>query len=137
VTSPGNGLGFGDGGFNYGNDVLGVALWPQGRLLAGRLPGGGSYAETEPDGSIRAKLGWWRAIEGSLTVDGVRLDASAPALRATIPSGYGSSGFQPTDLTFPTAGCWQVTGRVGDASLEFVVQVSTDGGRAGRKRAKG
>src|SRR3954469_7722537 len=64
VTLPGADLQFGDGGFNHGNDSLGVALWPGGRLVAGRLPGGGSNAQTNPDGSISAKLGWWRASEG-------------------------------------------------------------------------
>jgi hypothetical protein len=125
VTPPGGDLRFGDGGFNYGNDSLGVALWPNGKLVAGRLPDGGSYAEVKPDGSIRAKLGWWRAVEGRLTIDGVRLDASAPPLRADIPLGYGPTGFQATLLTFPTQGCWQVTGSLGDASLKFVVFVSS------------
>jgi hypothetical protein len=37
--------------------ALAVVLWPKGRLLAGRLPDGSSYAEIEPDGSISAKLG--------------------------------------------------------------------------------
>lgn len=124
VTPPGDDLRFGDGDFNYGNDSLGVALWPNGRLVAGRLPGGGSYAETEPDGSIRAKLGWWRAMEGQLSIDGARLDAFAPPLRVDIPPGYGPTGFQATELTFPTRGCWQVIGSVGDAGLKFVVFVS-------------
>jgi len=30
---------------------------------------------------------------------------------------------QPTELIFPTEGCWEVTGRVGDASLTFVTLV--------------
>jgi hypothetical protein len=123
VTSPGDDLQFGDGGFNHGNGSLGVALWPNGKLAAGPLPDGGSYAEIKPDGSIRAKLGWWRAVEGQLSIQGARLDASAPPLRADIPAGYGSSGFQSTVLTFPTPGCWQVVGSVGNASLTFVVRV--------------
>jgi hypothetical protein len=59
-----------------------------------------------------------------LRIDGVRLDASAPPLRADIPPGYGPTGFQATELTFPTHGCWQVIGRVGNASLKFAVLVS-------------
>jgi hypothetical protein len=99
VTSPGGDLRFGDGDFNYGNDSLGVALWPNGKLVAGRLPDGGSNAEAKPDGSIRAKLGWWRAVEGRLSIDGVRLHDSAPPLRAFIPLGYGPTGFQATVLS--------------------------------------
>jgi hypothetical protein len=56
-------------------------------------------------------------------VRGERLDAAAPPLAADVPAGYGAEGFQPTGLTFPTTGCWQVVGSVGDASLEFVVRV--------------
>jgi hypothetical protein len=29
----------------------------------------------------------------------------------------------PAGLTFPTTGCWRITGAVGDARLEFVVRV--------------
>jgi hypothetical protein len=96
VTAPGAELPFGDGGFNHG----------------------------KPDGSIRAKLGWWRAVEAGLSIEGDRLDASAPPLRVAIPHGYGPSGFQATDLIFPTPGCWQVVASVGDASLKFAVSVS-------------
>lgn len=58
-----------------------------------------------------------------LTVAGERLDAAAPPLRAHVPPGYGPEGFQPTGLTFPTAGCWRLTGSVGGVSLTFVVRV--------------
>jgi len=30
---------------------------------------------------------------------------------------------KPSGITFPTEGCWQVTGRVGEASLTFVALV--------------
>jgi hypothetical protein len=109
--------------FNHGNGSLWVALWPQGKLLAGTLPDGSSWAEVKPDGSIDAKLGWWRGSSGQLTIRGHRLDASAPPLRANIPHGYGSSGFQATGILFPTEGCWQVTGSVGDNGLTFVTLV--------------
>jgi hypothetical protein len=40
-----------------------------------------------------------------------------------VPDGYGDSGFQSSGITLPSEGCWQVTGRVGDASLTFVTLV--------------
>jgi hypothetical protein len=75
------------------------------------------------DGSISAKFGWWRGPEGPLRIEGRRLDATAPPVGASIPDGYASSGFQPSGVLFPTEGCWEVTGRVADASLSFVVLV--------------
>jgi hypothetical protein len=104
--------------FNYGNRYLGAALWRHGRLLASR--GGATWAQILPDGSIRTKVGWWRAVPGRLTIHGERLDGPAARLRASVPTGYGSIGFQPTGLTFPTPGCWRVAGH----ELEFVVFVT-------------
>jgi hypothetical protein len=75
------------------------------------------------DGSITTKFGWWRGVVGKLQIEGRRLDAPAPPLVGHVPDGYGDSGFQSSGITFPTAGCWQVTGRVGDASLTFVALV--------------
>jgi hypothetical protein len=123
VTAPGGKVPLGSNGFNYGNGSLGVTLWPKGKLVAGRLPDGSSYAETRSDGSIQAKLGWWRAVEGQLRIEGKRLDAPAPPLRAYIPDGYGPTGFQATGLTFPAQGCWKVAGSLGRARLTFVVLV--------------
>jgi hypothetical protein len=77
----------------------------------------------EPDGSIAAKLGWWRITPGTLAIIGRRLDASAPPLRASIPEGYGSSGFQASGVWFPTEGCWEITGTVGGQTLSFVTFV--------------
>jgi hypothetical protein len=108
--------------FNYGNRYLGAALWPRGRLVASR--GGATWGQAQPDGSIWAKVGWWRAVPGRLTIHGERLDGPTEPLRASVPRGYGSSGFQSTGLMFPTAGCWRVTGRVAAHELEFVVFVS-------------
>lgn len=124
ATAPkGNGSAS-DDGFSYGNDELAVALWPNGRLVAGPLPDGARYADIRPDGSVVAKLGWWRGLRGPLTVKGERLDGRAAPLRATVPhSGYGSTGFLPSLLTFPTEGCWKVVGSVGRAKLAFVVRV--------------
>jgi hypothetical protein len=110
-------------GFNHGNGSIAVALWPKGRLPAGILPDGSAWAEILEDGTIHAKLGWWRGEEGYLRIEGERLDATAPPLTANIPGGYGFSGFQPVGRMFPTAGCWRVVARLGDSSLAFVVRV--------------
>jgi hypothetical protein len=82
-----------------------------------------------PDGTVVFRLGgaekfpWWRRVRGKLSIQGRRLDASAPPLRARIPEGYGDTGFQSTALIFPTEGCWEVTGKAGEASLTFVTKV--------------
>jgi len=110
--------------FNHGNETIRVALAPpDGRVVAGLLPGGGMRATINPDGSIDAKVGWWRAGSGRPVITGGRIDGDAAPLRAHVPSGY-SAGFQATGLTFPTTGCWRVRGSYGGASLTFTVHVT-------------
>ena len=50
-------------------------------------------------------------------------------LRARIPDGYGDTGFQATALIFPTEGCGEVTGEVGETSLTLVTRVVKVGER--------
>jgi hypothetical protein len=54
---------------------------------------------------------------------GRSLDEPASSVTAQIPSGYGATGFQASQIIFPADGCWEVTGRAGVASLTFVVLV--------------
>ncbi|MCP9487321.1 MAG: hypothetical protein MSC30_15850 [Gaiellaceae bacterium MAG52_C11] len=79
----------------------------------------------EPDGSLFAKIPWYRGIRGKLRLTAARLDASAPSPRIHIPGGYGSYGFQSTGISFPSAGCWRITGSVDRARLTFVTLVLT------------
>jgi hypothetical protein len=47
-----------------------------------------------------------------------------PPLRATIPDGYGETGFQATGLSFPTEGRWEIVARVGTAhTFRLVAEV--------------
>jgi hypothetical protein len=69
------------------------------------------------------KFPWQRGISGRLTIEGRRLDADAPPLRSEVLSGYGDRGFQSSYIIFPTPGCWEVTGRVADASVTFITTV--------------
>jgi hypothetical protein len=117
--------GFTAAAFNYGNARLRAHLyWPRGTITAGTLSNGGAMAIVNTDGSISAKLGWWRGVAGRLAITGRRLDRRGPPLRADVPGGYGSRGFQPSGLTFPTVGCWRVTGKLPGARLSFVVKVT-------------
>jgi hypothetical protein len=102
-------------GTHHGNGKLSTILYyPRLRVTARNL---------QPDGSVVEKFPWWRAVRGPLRIGGRRLDAPAPPLRALVPDGYGDRGFQATAIVFPTQGCWRVTGRVGRASLTFVLLV--------------
>jgi hypothetical protein len=107
---------------SYGNRQLSLGpfgLWPDGTVVF--KPGGAGFIT--PDGSLGMKFGWTRGVRGQLRIDGRRLDAPASPLRSVIPKGYSEIGFQATALVFSTPGCWEVTGRVGDASLTFVTKV--------------
>jgi len=101
----------------YGNGSLWVGgLGEAGVILA-------EPRSVEPDGSIGWKLGWWRIDPGRLSISGHRLDAAAPPLRAEVSEDYGDQGFVPSGVHFPSEGCWEVTGTVGDATLTFVAFV--------------
>jgi len=107
-----------------GNGELWTVLWPNGKVMMEQY-------NREADGSLSMKWGWVRAVTGPLTIEGHRLDTDASVdaepLRADIPDGYGDTGFQVSALIFPTTGCWEVTGRVGESSLTFVTEVLFEG----------
>jgi hypothetical protein len=102
----------------HGNGSLWVGgLWPNGVVIMTR-------DDVGPDGQLGMKFGWYRLTSGYLTITGRRLDAPAPpASGLTFPGGYGPTGFNASGVTFPTEGCWQVTGRVGRVALTFVTFV--------------
>ncbi len=122
VTQPNGSLPPGEtveSSYYLGNGQLWTVLWPDGKIYM--LP-----ENQETDGSFSMKWGWVRGTNGALTIEGHRLDAEAEPLRAEIPEGYGDTGFQVSALIFPSTGCWEVTGRVDDASLTFVTEVVFD-----------
>jgi len=96
----------------YGNGKLWTVLPLDGTLILRR----------ERDGSIGGKFPWWRAVPGNLTIAGRRLDGEG-TIWSNVPAGYGVTGFQSTAIFFSGEGCWEITGRVPDASLTFVVDV--------------
>lgn len=114
--------------WSYGNALLSLGpfgLWPDGTVVF--RPGAAGIVT--PDGALSMKFGWTRGVRGKLNITGHRLDGDAPALRSDIPCCYGENGetgFQATALIFPTPGCWEVTGHVGDreeSRLTFVTKV--------------
>jgi hypothetical protein len=90
------------------------------------------------DGEIRGlreKMGWWRAgydwrtePTPKLKVTGRRLDSQAPPLDVDGPNAVGVRGYprnyMMVGLTFPTEGCWEITGHYEDDELTFVVWVA-------------
>jgi hypothetical protein len=105
-------------GASYGNGKLWVGgLWPDGIIQA-------TPDFIEKDGSIRMKFGWWRAVDGKLTITGHRVDALGVPALGDAPDGYGTLGFQASGVTFPEAGCWEVTGSLDTGTkLTFVTFV--------------
>ena len=100
----------------FGNGDLWIELYPN--------PLRPRPEDVRMNGRIAIKYPWWRGVSGRLAITGRRLDATAPALSAHVPDGYGRKGFQSTAIVFPTPGCWEVTGAVGDVSLTFVALVA-------------
>jgi hypothetical protein len=116
----------------HGNGLLWVGyLSPDGVIVV-------REDAVEADGSIELKFPWARRIVEYRTVDGAltgifsgdltiaarRLDASAPSPRVfTDPSGVHVTSV----VTFPTTGCWEVTGRAGADTLTFVFALVIEG----------
>ena len=111
---------FGSGSAHWNGNLYVSGLWPDGTIVF-RPDGPGSVY---PDGSVGMKIAWYRGngLRGKLAIEGKRLDAPAPPLRANF-SDYRDTGFQPSEVIFPTKGCWRVTGRVADARVTFVTRV--------------
>jgi hypothetical protein len=105
----------------YGNAAMWASLWRNGTIVF--RPGGAGLVMA--DGSLRMKQGWWRrSLEGRLVIEGRRLDEPAPPLRYEERGlALEPAGFNPSYLIFPTPGCWEVTGRVGNDTLTFVTRV--------------
>jgi hypothetical protein len=101
----------------FGNEALWVGgLGDDGVILADRTL-------VNVDGSVSWKFGWYRLATGMLAIAGRRIDAEGPPIRASVPAGYGASGFQASGVDFPAEGCWEITGTIGQASLVFVTFV--------------
>ena len=104
-------------GFTHGNGLLSSTV-----PLDGVVTG----AHYEPDGSVSWKPGWRPAngfrFAGPLTVKGERLDAPSPPMRV-LAVRWGTGNSWRTASTFPSEGCWRITGRVDDIALSYVVKV--------------
>jgi hypothetical protein len=106
----------------YGNGRLAVST--EGLILA-------TERTLNPNGTISEKFGWWAAptTMGDLRISGKRFDRAiqrtvrthiSGGLDPNVPSGI---RFWSTIVTFPTRGCWRLTGKLGAARLTFVVIV--------------
>lgn len=105
----------------YGNEWLSTSLymWSDGPVVI--VPDDGRIAA---DGTIHGmKWHWYRYVPGELTVEGRRLDAPSAPLVVHGGSGLSDRGFLAKSLTFPSAGCWEITGRVAGHELTFVTLV--------------
>ena len=102
--------------FGYRQGRIAVELWPLGVTLVQR-------SDITPDGAFGVKVGWYRYGRGKLTITATRLDKPGRVIRTSVPSGYGSTGFQASGIDFPSAGCWKVTGTVGQSHLTYVTVV--------------
>jgi hypothetical protein len=105
-----------DGFSHYANGAL--EAWVPGKFVF--APGGAGFVDH--DGALGIKFAFNRLRPGRLFVGGRRLDGPAGPARAYIYD-YPESGGQPFYLVFPTPGCWEITGGVGEDSLTFVVLV--------------
>ena len=123
VTSPNVTVRRNSWGFNYGNGEQWISLWDDGTVLfRARGPG-----FVNPDGSLSMKWPWYleESIRGSkLEIRGRRLDApSERSVSGNHTPVLGDPGFHAGKLTFPSEGCWEVTGKAGDSSLTFIIRV--------------
>lgn len=66
---------------------------------------------------IAVKFPWWRLKPGLLSITARRLDGPSGGFHGIAGGGYGDRGFNPSELDFPAAGCWKVTGTLVDGAV--------------------
>jgi hypothetical protein len=109
----------------------GVSWYGNGLLWAG-LEADGTHSVSPDrvgaDGSIGNKLLWVTTPPAEKPrISGERLDAASPPLKVLdVNTGGFSGAANPSHMSpvsFPSAGCWRLTARLGDVSLTYVVSV--------------
>ena len=108
--------------------------WYGTESFAVQLPPDGAWPTTAPGARIAVKLFWWSVgfkpgMESNLSVE-LRELSGAPAKavvsRATNARADSLGGWTMlTGIDFPTAGCWEITGRYLGQELRFVVETRT------------
>jgi len=102
----------------YGNGKL----WVGGLGAHGVIAVGPGYLDRRD--RVGWKFGWWRVVPGQLHITGRRLDGPG---RLTSDAGtvaeYGPKGFVASGVTFSDAGCWRLTGKVGETAVTFRTRV--------------
>ena len=85
----------------------------------------------------RAKTAWFRPARTRLEITGRRLDAAAPPLLVEVNASGDAyrNRFQPSNLTFPTEGCWELTAQAGGSEARFVMKVEPADGSSSAARA--
>lgn len=104
---------------DHGNGTLWTQLPPDGKIVARR-----NFVLA--DGSMRIKFPSWgsRRTNGHLGISGISLDRPGQVVRVHISPGLAHAPhFWASGITFPTEGCWRITGNAGSARLTFVVFV--------------
>jgi LysM repeat protein len=100
-----------------GNGELWTHLRPSGKVYV--FP-----EDQRTDGSFETNWTWYLGTDGQLTIEGHRLDTQSELLGFELAEAF--NNLQSSTLIFPTTGCWEITGRVGTASLTFVTEVLLD-----------
>lgn len=100
----------------YRQGQIATDLWPFGVTFVQKR-------DVEADGTFGVKVGWYRYGRGRVRIAAIRLDEPGRVVRTSVPSGYGSTGFQASGIYFPSAGCWRVTATVGRSHLTYVTVV--------------
>jgi hypothetical protein len=74
-------------------------------------------------GQIYSKIAWFVDGPGRLRIVGRRIDRVAGPLHADVPNAGGGSSeayMQPTAITTPTLGCWDIVGVLGSSVVEWI-----------------
>lgn len=100
------------------------------------IPPGGILRLSPDDAITYAPLTGWRStsvqwlrdegVEGFVVVSGKRLDEhsdQSPQTPLSPQRQYVAIGPVKTGLAFPSEGCWEVTGTIGDHEITWVVEV--------------